>query len=312
MNVLTKINTPVKTNILDVPNRKSCVSPTLVCSNSKASLSPVIVAHPRPALNLASLTHIPHAQQSSFEAGTFSGNGDKLSSNANDAVFHPSAEEVKSMHMVNFKACDQHTACIPNYLDLLPSEVDIFTSLLPFISDIFYLWELVITDNLIMVMSPSSLMSQRAVLALITLISPLVYLGDFRPYYTLQAQGKEKEWKKKREKELSLKKDAEEKEEKRSEVEKMKKEEVEEDYTLVQEDDVSIASPNCYPVSMDTVSRDFLLSSSGKEEAEKKKLESPVESGEDDADRLTDNDDGNNGSNTNITNDNETASTVKH
>ena len=50
---------------------------------------------------------------------------------------------------------------------------------------LWHLWELVLTGQGVMVIADSPAISSEAVLALVSLVAPLAYMGDFRPYITL-------------------------------------------------------------------------------------------------------------------------------
>ncbi len=47
------------------------------------------------------------------------------------------------------------------------------------------IWELVITNEPFMVIADSPSFSSEAVLGFVSLISPLEFKGDFRPYFTI-------------------------------------------------------------------------------------------------------------------------------
>lgn len=63
--------------------------------------------------------------------------------------------------------------------------VPVYAPLSPIISKIWLLWELVLLGKPILVLSPSPSLSSDTVLALASLISPLEYKGDFRPFFTI-------------------------------------------------------------------------------------------------------------------------------
>lgn len=50
---------------------------------------------------------------------------------------------------------------------------------------LWLLWELVLTNAPILVISPSPALASEAVLALVSMTSPLSYCGDYRPYFTI-------------------------------------------------------------------------------------------------------------------------------
>lgn len=63
--------------------------------------------------------------------------------------------------------------------------VPVYAPLAPIMSKIWLLWELVLLGRPILVLSPEPGLSSDAVLALASLISPLEYKGDFRPFFTI-------------------------------------------------------------------------------------------------------------------------------
>ncbi|XP_064604791.1 LOW QUALITY PROTEIN: protein DENND6A-like [Liolophura sinensis] len=70
---------------------------------------------------------------------------------------------------------------------ILPTlhEVDIFSAFRPILPHIQMLWELVITGEPIAVMAASPSVTSAAVQALVSLISPLKFCSDYRPYFTI-------------------------------------------------------------------------------------------------------------------------------
>uniref|UniRef100_A0A6B2L0S0 UDENN domain-containing protein n=1 Tax=Arcella intermedia TaxID=1963864 RepID=A0A6B2L0S0_9EUKA len=63
--------------------------------------------------------------------------------------------------------------------------VSLYSTFSAIVSKLWTLWELVILCEPILIISPSPQKSSDAVLALISLIHPLNYSGDFRPYFTI-------------------------------------------------------------------------------------------------------------------------------
>nr|XP_037282198.1 protein DENND6A-like isoform X3 [Rhipicephalus microplus] len=72
-------------------------------------------------------------------------------------------------------------------LDPVPSvhEVDLFRCLMPLLSHIQLLWELVLVAEPIVVMAPSPAVCSDTVLALVGLVWPLRYCADYRPFFTI-------------------------------------------------------------------------------------------------------------------------------
>lgn len=63
--------------------------------------------------------------------------------------------------------------------------VPVYAPLAPIISKIWLLWELMLLGQPILILSPAPGLSSDAVLALTSLLSPLEYKGDFRPFFTI-------------------------------------------------------------------------------------------------------------------------------
>lgn len=63
--------------------------------------------------------------------------------------------------------------------------VPVYAPLSPVISKIWTLWELLLLGSPILVLSPAPGLSSDAVLALASLLSPLEFKGDYRPFFTI-------------------------------------------------------------------------------------------------------------------------------
>ncbi|EGG15703.1 hypothetical protein DFA_10545 [Cavenderia fasciculata] len=63
--------------------------------------------------------------------------------------------------------------------------IDLYCCFKNLSTKLWMLWEMVLLNHPIIVMSPSPPISSDCVLALISLISPLNYTGDYRPYFTI-------------------------------------------------------------------------------------------------------------------------------
>jgi len=63
--------------------------------------------------------------------------------------------------------------------------VNIYSVFKSVIQKLWLLWELVLVGEPLLVMSPSPAQCSDAVLGLVSLISPLPYSGDYRPYFTI-------------------------------------------------------------------------------------------------------------------------------
>lgn len=66
--------------------------------------------------------------------------------------------------------------------------IDIYNTFKNFVQKLSTLWELVLLSEPILILSPNPTLSSNAVLSLVSLISPLEYQGDFRPYFTIHDQ----------------------------------------------------------------------------------------------------------------------------
>lgn len=77
-------------------------------------------------------------------------------------------------------------SCQPG-LDPVPSvhELDLFRCLMPLLSHVQLLWELVLVSEPIVVMAPSPAVCSETVLALVGLVWPLRYCADYRPFFTI-------------------------------------------------------------------------------------------------------------------------------
>jgi hypothetical protein len=75
----------------------------------------------------------------------------------------------------------------PNHGDLLPAqtEVDLFTCLLPIMEHIDTLWELVLTAEPLVIMASTPTLCSATVQHLTTIIYPLSFNADYRPFYTI-------------------------------------------------------------------------------------------------------------------------------
>ncbi|KAM9968252.1 hypothetical protein ACTFIW_002689 [Dictyostelium discoideum] len=63
--------------------------------------------------------------------------------------------------------------------------IDIYGCFKSFTTKLWMLWELVLLGHPLLVISPNPPMCSDSVLALVSLISPLHYCGDYRPYFTI-------------------------------------------------------------------------------------------------------------------------------
>ncbi|XP_077540592.1 protein DENND6B [Haemaphysalis longicornis] len=75
----------------------------------------------------------------------------------------------------------------PAGLDPVPSvhELDLFRCLMPLLSHVQLLWELVLVSEPIVVMAPSPAVCSETVLSLVGLVWPLRYCADYRPFFTI-------------------------------------------------------------------------------------------------------------------------------
>ena len=63
--------------------------------------------------------------------------------------------------------------------------MNVYSSLLPIISHVQIIWELVITCEPIIVMASTPDVCSDVVQSLVLIISPLKYSSDFRPFFTI-------------------------------------------------------------------------------------------------------------------------------
>lgn len=63
--------------------------------------------------------------------------------------------------------------------------MNVYSSLLPIISHVQLIWELVITCEPIIVMASTPDVCSEVVQSLVSIISPLKYSSDFRPFFTI-------------------------------------------------------------------------------------------------------------------------------
>eukprot|EP00039_Didymoeca_costata_P006971 m.95051 g.95051 ORF g.95051 m.95051 type:complete len:649 (+) comp13474_c0_seq1:417-2363(+) len=66
-----------------------------------------------------------------------------------------------------------------------PFAVNLGPILVPFYANIQFLWELMLTAEPVIIRASNPRASSELVLALVSLIAPLKYMGDFRPYFTI-------------------------------------------------------------------------------------------------------------------------------
>lgn len=63
--------------------------------------------------------------------------------------------------------------------------VNLFSTFESHVHNLWYLWELVLTGEPVMVKARTPACASTAVLGLISLIAPVIFVGDFRPYFTV-------------------------------------------------------------------------------------------------------------------------------
>jgi hypothetical protein len=63
--------------------------------------------------------------------------------------------------------------------------INLYICLKPILPHLHLLWELMLTAEPLLVVSPSPVICSKVVLALLSIVSPLVYSGDYRPYFTI-------------------------------------------------------------------------------------------------------------------------------
>jgi hypothetical protein len=67
----------------------------------------------------------------------------------------------------------------------LPQPPDLFPTLYPLLEQLHCVWELVLTAQPLVVLAPSPAQCSATVQALTTIIHPLRYVADYRPFYTI-------------------------------------------------------------------------------------------------------------------------------
>lgn len=67
----------------------------------------------------------------------------------------------------------------------VPPMPDLFPTLLPLLDQLYCLWELVLTAEPVVVLAPSPCQCTSTVQALTTIIHPLRFVADYRPFYTI-------------------------------------------------------------------------------------------------------------------------------
>eukprot|EP00164_Ancoracysta_twista_P005295 GFYU01007249.1.p1 GENE.GFYU01007249.1~~GFYU01007249.1.p1 ORF type:complete len:759 (+),score=92.09 GFYU01007249.1:60-2336(+) len=67
----------------------------------------------------------------------------------------------------------------------LYQDINVYTVFKPLLNKLWILWELVLMGQPVLVLSPTPSQCADAVLALVSLISPLPFFGDYRPYFTI-------------------------------------------------------------------------------------------------------------------------------
>lgn len=72
-----------------------------------------------------------------------------------------------------------------HYISASVYEADLLQCFQPFLTNLFLLWEQVLTGQPIVVMGTSPAVSSQTVLALVSLIAPLRLACDYRPYFTI-------------------------------------------------------------------------------------------------------------------------------
>jgi len=79
------------------------------------------------------------------------------------------------------------TIAADSTLDLGPNamHVSLYSTFAPIINKLWILWELILLCEPIIIVSPSPQRSSDTILALVSLIYPLNYSGDYRPYFTI-------------------------------------------------------------------------------------------------------------------------------
>jgi len=87
-------------------------------------------------------------------------------------------EEIDLADLLNSESCIENPSGVFQ-------DVNIYEVFHNVLGSLWFLWECVITGKPIMVISQSPEVCTNAVLGLISMIAPVIYSGDFRPYFTI-------------------------------------------------------------------------------------------------------------------------------
>eukprot|EP01132_Coremiostelium_polycephalum_P011137 gene11137-13642_t len=81
----------------------------------------------------------------------------------------------------------QHAFCPKNEIKFVSNlkSIDLYSNFKAISNKLWMLWEMVLLGHPMLVISPTPPTCSDSVLALVSLISPLQYCGDFRPYFTI-------------------------------------------------------------------------------------------------------------------------------
>lgn len=111
--------------------------------------------------------------------------GDDASSSSSKKSKDKSSASKSSSSKAGFGGDSKISASVVSLDDRFLHTVPVYAPLAAVISKIWLLWELMLLGQPILVLSPAPGLSSDAVLALTSLISPLEYKGDFRPFFTI-------------------------------------------------------------------------------------------------------------------------------
>lgn len=81
---------------------------------------------------------------------------------------------------------DEQSRAKVSLLAASPFDFSIYDTLHAVLPHVQLLWELMLTAEPVIVRTTNPMMSSHVVLALVCLIAPLPYMGDYRPYFTIQ------------------------------------------------------------------------------------------------------------------------------
>ena len=84
-------------------------------------------------------------------------------------------------HSPSEEMFERSASAVPGVFQSVP----LFTTFGGLSSSLWHLWELALTGEPILILAPTPDSCSRAVLGIVSMIAPLRYCGDYRPYFTI-------------------------------------------------------------------------------------------------------------------------------